>query len=495
MNARSVRAFGAAAAVLEVDGAGGSDTARRANAWRRAILAARPGLDVVAGGDRVLVAAPIDDVRALLGVLDEGRELEGRALDARASTHVIDVVYDGEDLADVSARAGVPTDRLIKLHADVDYSVEVVGFLPGFGYLGEVPAELRVARRATPRPRVPAGSVAIAGRYAGIYPFSSPGGWHLLGRAIEPALFDPTRDRPARFAPGDRVRFRPVSAGARASVIDAEPAAAGDLEIVRVTPHATVQDLGREGLRGAGVPTSGAWDRATHIRTNRAVGNPDDAATIELPFGGLVATALRALEWSVDGEVRRRASAGDRIEIPPSSAALRYLGVAGGIDVPTVLGSRSTLVTAGFGGHRGRRLRPGDRLPIGLPSREPVLGTGTRHAIDATTSVRVAPGPDLADLPAGTLDHLFASEWTLSSRVDRTGARLEGPTSPNAQSADRAPRPTIPGAVQITPDGTPIVLGPDAAVTGGYPVALVVDPDGRSALARLRPGARLRFDG
>lgn len=488
------RALGPHGTVLDVEGTDPHDVARRANALRRAILARRPDLDVVAGGDRVLVAAPLAEVRALVDLVDS----DCLATEGRGSAHTIDVVYDGEDLADVAARAGVSVARVIALHSDAEYTVEVVGFLPGFGYLGEVPPELRVARRASPRPRVPAGSVAIAGRYAGIYPFASPGGWHLLGRAMEPALFDPTRAFPTRFAPGDRVRFRPVNAafpeGPPAIPIQAEPPAEGDLEIVRVSPHATIQDLGRHGLRGAGVPTSGAWDRATHVRTNRALGNPDSAATIELPLGGLEAIALRPLVWSVDGDSPRRASPGDRIEVPPAAGALHYFGVAGGVDVPVVLGSRSTLVTAAFGGHRGRRLRRGDRLPIGLDAAVPASAAlAASLEAEPVATIRVTPGPELDELPSATVDALLAAEWTLSNRVDRTGARLDGARAPHVQPTERPPRPTVPGAVQITPDGTPIVLGPDAAVTGGYPIALVLGDEARDMLARLRPGQRLRF--
>lgn len=113
---------------------------------------------------------------------------------------------DGPDLADVAARLGRSEDEVVRLHAATEYRVFVLGFVPGFPYLGTLPETLALPRRATPRLRVPAGSVAIAGRQTGIYPASTPGGWHLLGRT-DAVLWDPRREPPALLQPGARVRF------------------------------------------------------------------------------------------------------------------------------------------------------------------------------------------------------------------------------------------------------------------------------------------------
>jgi len=115
---------------------------------------------------------------------------------------------DGPDLASVAAATGLAESDVIRLHAGVEYRVLVLGFVPGFAYLGVLPPELELSRRAEPRVRVPAGSVAISGRQCGIYPAEVPGGWHLLGRT-DLALWDPAADPPALLAPGDRVRFVP----------------------------------------------------------------------------------------------------------------------------------------------------------------------------------------------------------------------------------------------------------------------------------------------
>ena len=116
---------------------------------------------------------------------------------------------DGPDLAEVAERTGRSEADVVALHAGPEYRVYLVGFVPGFPYLGILPAELDLPRRTTPRVRVPAGSVAIAGRQTGVYPFATPGGWHLIGRTDTP-VWDARRNPPALLAPGDRVRFVPA---------------------------------------------------------------------------------------------------------------------------------------------------------------------------------------------------------------------------------------------------------------------------------------------
>jgi KipI family sensor histidine kinase inhibitor len=123
----------------------------------------------------------------------------------------VGVVYDGEDLAEVAARAGTTVEDVVARHQAATYRVAFVGFTPGFAYLVGGDPALRVPRLATPRPRVPAGSVAIADVYSAVYPTATPGGWRLLGRTDAP-VWDPHRDPPALLAPGTRVRFRAVPA-------------------------------------------------------------------------------------------------------------------------------------------------------------------------------------------------------------------------------------------------------------------------------------------
>ncbi len=146
---------------------------------------------------------------------DELSEL-GRSVKARAETRppiIVPVVYGGEggpDLEEVARGAGCSADEVVAIHTAMTYRVYMLGFLAGFAYMGALDERLRLPRRATPRLRVPPGSVAIAGFQTGIYPVETPGGWHVIGRTnLKP--FDPTRASPFLFAPGDSVRFVPAS--------------------------------------------------------------------------------------------------------------------------------------------------------------------------------------------------------------------------------------------------------------------------------------------
>ena len=128
---------------------------------------------------------------------------------AEPRTHALPVRYDGPDLSEVAERTGLPRDEVVRRHAALTYDVHFLGFVPGFGYLGPLDPALVLPRRAAPRRRVPAGSVAIAGAQTGVYPLETPGGWHLIGHT-DVVLFDPARDPPNLLAAGDRVRFSPV---------------------------------------------------------------------------------------------------------------------------------------------------------------------------------------------------------------------------------------------------------------------------------------------
>jgi KipI family sensor histidine kinase inhibitor len=182
------------------------------NAVRATVQAA--GLDglaeLVPGARSVLIAARpgtkvLDEVRALVEAADLTRPPA-----ANPREIVLDVRYDGEDLEEVARLTGNTVAEVVELHSGVEYTVAFTGFMPGFGYLTGLPKRLQLSRLDSPRTRVPAGSVGIAGEFSGVYPRSSPGGWRLLGRT-DTVLFDPRAERPALLAPGDRVRFRSVS--------------------------------------------------------------------------------------------------------------------------------------------------------------------------------------------------------------------------------------------------------------------------------------------
>jgi KipI family sensor histidine kinase inhibitor len=127
----------------------------------------------------------------------------------RPRTHRIPVRYDGPDLDFIASSTGLSVDEVVARHSGRSYTVDLLGFVPGFGYLGELDPSLHLPRRAQPRPRVAAGSVAIAAAQTAVYPLDTPGGWHIIG-STSTVMFDPTRDPPALLAPGDTVHFERV---------------------------------------------------------------------------------------------------------------------------------------------------------------------------------------------------------------------------------------------------------------------------------------------
>jgi KipI family sensor histidine kinase inhibitor len=191
---------------LEIDEA--PDRARRTLAVGRALRRRLASADIVLGAGTLAIVGvgAWDDLDAIIA-----ESLADDADEARSTkVHVLRAVYDGVDLDDVARATGMHTEDVVALHASRDYSVELIGFLPGFAYLLSLDARLVLPRRPAPRPRVPKGSLAIAGPYTGVYPAVSPGGWHLIGRVIDVELFDPARRPPALFEPGDTVRFVPT---------------------------------------------------------------------------------------------------------------------------------------------------------------------------------------------------------------------------------------------------------------------------------------------
>jgi biotin-dependent carboxylase-like uncharacterized protein len=267
------------------------------------------------------------------------------------------------------------------------------------------------------------------------------------------------------------------------------------IRIIAAPLGATVQDAGRIGWLHAGVPPSGPLDATAHAAANLAVGNDPRDAALEIPLGELRIAAVQPVRISIDGETAVSLAAGQDFVVSACPRAVRYLAVAGGVAVAPVLGSRATLMVAGWGGFAGRFVRAGDVLPVGSPpelSRHPNAVPSITDPPDPAT-LRVRPGPHVARMPAEAWEQLLATTWRVSTRGDRVGVRLEGPAIARSDDDRGPPVPMVRGAIQITTDGTPIVLGPDHPVTGGYPVLAVVGRASQAMLARLRPGRTLRF--
>jgi len=280
------------------------------------------------------------------------------------------------------------------------------------------------------------------------------------------------------------------------------------VRILRPGFFTTIQDGGRPGASRWGVPASGFADSFSAGRTNALAGNDADSALLEAALGALEIEARESLAFGVAGAAaevrvngapadRRRPlvlGAGDRLGVGPATAGLRvYVAVAGGIDVPRVLGSRSALVPSALGGFAGRKLSAGDELPSGPPaaSPAPALETPDEPAFGSGT-LRALPGPQWELFPPEARRRFFGEAFRVSSRSDRRGVRLEGAgISPSAGEID--PEGVVVGSVQVPAGGEPIVLMPDGPVTGGYPKIAVVIRADLPLLGQLRPGEMLRF--
>ncbi|MGC5075897.1 carboxyltransferase domain-containing protein [Agrococcus sp. DT81.2] len=527
------RILSAADTALLVEAADLQEAMRLLPALREARL---PGVtELVPAARTVLVRFdPLSiDAAALAALVGAVEPAVAPAASGEVAT--IPVRYDGQDLAEVAALLDVSPAEVVARHAAATWTVAFTGYAPGFAYLvGDDPL-FDVPRRRSPRTRIPAGSVGLAGRFSGVYPRESPGGWQLIGRTDAP-LWDLARPQPALLAPGATVRFErverelvdlpPVAPRARQPVVDAHA-----LEVVRPGMQLLVQDLGRPGLAAQGVGASGTADRAALREANRAVGNAPGEAGLELGGGGAVlrfrGPAVVALTGAlVDASLQGAAGGpavdaaridaagidpvpvehghavavddGDELRIGAVRDGVRaVLAVRGGFALEPVLGSLATDTLAHLG---PSPLAAGDVLPL----RGPAAGIA---AVERTRAPRIplprageeveldiVLGPRTAWFTDAALRALTEQPWTVTARADRVGARLEGATPlDRALDGELDSEGAVTGAIQVPPDGQPVLFLPDRPLTGGYPVIAAVVDRHLDLAGQLPPGARIRF--
>ncbi len=435
---------------------------------------------------------------------------------AEGVTHVLPVVFDGEDVEDVAAMVGLTPGQVVDRMIAAPLDVAFVGFAPGFPYLtGLAPELANLPRRDTPRTSVPAGSIAVAGGFAAVYPRATPGGWNLLGRTAE-SLFDPDRPPYSRVGPGDRVHFvvadaittpaSSASGGTDRSLLVAD--GGPYLEVLGQGLLDLIQDGGRIGAARIGVPRAGAVDGRALALANLLLGNDPAAAGIECTASGptlrvsgdghlaVVGAAPESVDVTVDGRSVPDATVipvddGQVVTVGRLRRGLRaYVGVAGGLETPQLFGSRSSDVLSGLG---PGALRAGDRLARGragrVRGRLEVPRTGTAGG---PVVLRVLPGPHVIGhdrSPDPLFDRMTSTRWSAGADVDRVGVRLaalDGNHPTGSRPVTSTPMTT--GAVQLPPDGRPILLLPDHATVGGYPVVACVISADLPLLGQISPG-------
>jgi biotin-dependent carboxylase-like uncharacterized protein len=278
------------------------------------------------------------------------------------------------------------------------------------------------------------------------------------------------------------------------------------IEVLRPGPLTTVQDLGRPGYAHLGVGRSGAADRASLRLANRLVGNPEGAAGLEITLGGFAARFTARAVVAVTGApapVRLagrgvapygpvEVAPGDRVELGvPRRGVRTYLAVRGGLDVPAVFGSRSADLLGGLG---PPAVEAGTRLPVGTRTAGfPIVDLAPVPDLPAEPVLPVRAGPRADWFVPGALDLLGSRPYEVTAASNRVGLRLSGPPLRAAGDRELPTEGLVEGALQVPPNGQPIVMLADHPVTGGYPVIAVVDEAAIALAAQARPGDRIRF--
>lgn len=446
---------------------------------------------------------------------------------AHAAGKIVEVPvhYDGEDLAAVAELTGLGIDGVIKAHSSQSWRAVFGGFAPGFAYLLGENQLLNVPRRDTPRTKVPAGAVALAGDYSAVYPRQSPGGWQLIGHT-DLQMWDLDRENPALIRPQDTVKFIPATERISLQAPAALPATVqdpgvGGLRILDPGLQSLLQDAGRIGYGNLGVGAAGAADPAAFHQANRLVGNQPGQAVIE-NLGSrlsieaeqdqvLALAGAEAELWitpAEDDELRtpRQVAVnapfallhGERLDVEPAGRGLRsYLAVRGRIAQEPVLGSLSTDTLSGLG---PEPLQAGSMLEVQRPRIGHVVGNSEPSTLpvpDASGlyTLRVMSGPR-ADWfgPAG-LEQLTAQVWDVTSESNRVGVRLATGQQPlqRVREGELASEGVARGSLQVPPSGLPVLFLADHPVTGGYPVIATVIAEDLSAAAQLPPGSKIQF--
>jgi KipI family sensor histidine kinase inhibitor len=487
----------------------------------------------VVGGLATVMALAHDVTQAeqlALLVADVMREFGGVPGEAEpsdvGSLVTLDCVFDGPDLDQVAEQTGLVRDEVIGLLTAQPLTVAMLGFSPGFAFLGGLPDALgRVPRREQPRTVVPAGSVALANGFAAVYPSASPGGWHVVGRTGA-ALFSPAEAPYARLAAGDRVQLRAVTKGETAPQpwgvpAFALPAKARHLFTV-VTPglRTVLQDHGRRGVAAIGVPEAGPADPHSFALANRLVGNDGERAafeitgqgpTLRVEGSGYITVVGASPQIRLDGQA---VTPGQVIPVRPVQelviGAVRpglrtYLAAAGGFAGPRVLGSVATDQLSGLG---PGPLSAGDAVYVETmipPLADHLDRVNGVHDEAGGVTLRVLAGPHPEWFVPDVLARLADDAFVVAPESNRVGLRLRavgaasgaGGVAPlrsaGADAQELDSQGMVHGAVQIPPAGDPVILMPDHATHGGYPVVAVVIVADLGRLGQCAAGDTVTF--
>lgn len=457
----------------------------------------------------------------------------------------------GIDLEHVAAETGLSPEQIVQLHTGRTYHAYMLGFLPGFAYLGSVEPSLRVDRQTEPRLKVAAGSVGLAGEQTGVYPCDAPSGWQIIGRTPT-ALVDQNDSARFLISPGDRVQFYSIDQAEfdwlleqkKADVppiekdIESQNRDSISLHFKNAGLRTTIQDFGRQGHQHYGIPSGGVMDRFSAYCANIALGNRGDASLIEITLMGPViefsgdcqiAITGANLVPKLDGQPipmwepvavtgAQRLSFGAR-----QNGCRSYLAIAGEIHAPKWLDSVSPSPT-GVNPATDYRSLNGETIIVSAWTRsQPQSNQPAKKSAESKSRppqagrppcligqadgafemrVPVVRGPEWdwfsEAQQAAFLAHPFQVLSSSNSMGYRLSSFLEGSSDmlgePTVQRQSMISSAVAPGVIQVTPDGQSILLMRDAQTTGGYPRIGVVCYESLNEAAQLCPGDLIRFE-
>ena len=425
-------------------------------------------------------------------------------------------------------------EETIHLHKKNLYTADILGFMPGFAYFSGLDPKLRLPRLSSPRPAVPKGSVAIAELQTAIYPRTTPGGWNLIGRSPN-QMFDIQNQPPGLFMAGDQMQIEEITLdefykqdqkNAHQEIIHALDKVnnKASIEVLQSGTFSTIQDEPRSGLSHWAVGPGGACDLSSLHLANALVGNSMDMAAIEMTSSGpsLLFHQATCVAWvgaHCDGIVDDQRIPGNRpvwlakgsvLKFSPLNPGFRaLLAIGGGLQLPKILGSSGSHISADIG---PKRLEKGEILSLinpQLPLHSPFLKSLLKKdalpsfakwhikspftPLEKITPIHCLAGPHLSFLSIKERELFWSTVWTVSNQSNRMGLRLQGEFKVKKNLPNIPSQAITFGTVQYPPSHEPIVMLAEHQTTGGYPRLAEVIYSDLIKLAQVKPGSKIRF--
>lgn len=446
----------------------------------------------------------------------------------------IPVLYGEEkgiDIETVANHNNLSIEDVISLHSEPEYLIYMLGFTPGFPYLGGMNKNIAAPRLESPRVRIEAGSVGIAGEQTGIYPISSPGGWQIIGQT--PAeLFNINRKDPILLRAGQYIKFKSINQEEFKEIKARNEEnrslySSGDNYnyqskkgfIVRNQGFlTTIQDGGRYGYQAFGVPVSGAMDIYSLSLANILVDNDINEAALEVTMLGptieftedniIAITGANLMPQINNADICMNTAfichKGDVLSFKGVKSGSRaYIAFSGGLSVPEIMGSKSTYIKAGIGGYKGRKLEKNDEIGFENPKlniadlscrKIYVKEQADNQTAKEALKIRVVMGPQDDCFTESGIKSFLSSIYTVSNEFDRMGCRLEGEKIQHKKDGNIISDGIAFGAIQVPSHGTPIIMFADRQTVGGYAkIANVISVD-LPKLAQAKPGDEISFE-